>query len=110
MSCPKTGTTFLFYDALDIPKPIVECLEDYSIAKIQSGIANDVKLFKECTGINVRGVVDSGTLFLMVAPDDDGYGAKAQLNRIYPKKTCHQEYTLIPGRLIFPEYLGTLSI
>ena len=37
----------------------------------------------------------------MVAPDDDGYGAKAQLNRIYPKKTCHQKYTWwsMPGEL-----------
>ena len=68
MSCPKTGTTFSFYDSLDIPKPIVKCIEDYAIAKSQSGITNDVKLFKECARINVRGVVDSGTLFLMVDP------------------------------------------
>lgn len=34
MSCPKTGTTFLFRGALDIPKLIVKCLEEYAIAKI----------------------------------------------------------------------------
>ena len=33
MSSPKTGTTFLFYDALDIPQPIIECLEDYAMPK-----------------------------------------------------------------------------
>ena len=71
MSCPKTGTTFLFYDALDIPKEIVKCLEDYAITKIQSGIANDVELFKDCANINMRGVVDSGTLFLMIKPKSD---------------------------------------
>ena len=28
MSCPKTGTTFLFHNALDIPKLIIKCLKD----------------------------------------------------------------------------------
>ena len=50
-------------------------------------------MFKECARLNVRGVVYSETLFLMVDPQNTGYGAKAQLNKIYPKNTCHQEYT-----------------
>jgi hypothetical protein len=93
LSSPRTATVFLFHDALDIPCVVLELLGDYSIAKIQSGVCGDVELMNQ-VGIDVRGVVDSGTLLLLVnpGPADEGFGAKIQIKTIWPDKDCHVPY------------------
>ena len=83
MSSPKTGMVFIFHDCLDIPQEIRRCLADYAIAKIQSGIINDVKLFG-FIGIKVNSLVDSGTLFLRI--DLESFGAQKQLEILYPQQ------------------------
>ena len=91
MSCPQTAAVMIFHDCEDIPQEIRDILADYAIAKIQSGIGNDVKHFSKI-GIPVRGVVDSGTLFLLINPDSVGYGAEKQLLHLYPRKKSHVPY------------------
>ena len=91
MSGPKTGTILMFHDCLDIPDDIIALFKDYAIAKIQSGIANDVELFDNL-GIDVYGLVDSGCLFLLIEPESAAYGAGRQLEVLYPGRNSHVPY------------------
>ena len=93
ISSPKTGTILFFHDALDIGDVLKKVLADYTIAKIQSGIGGDVALMQD-VGIDVRGVVDSGTLFLLLKPNsvESGFGAKHQVEAIWPGETVHVPY------------------
>lgn len=92
-SSPVSGDVLLFHDTADISQPIHRLLKNYSIAKIQSGIATDIKLMS-AAGIDIRGVVDSQVLFLFVAQDrpDNKCGAAAQLEEIYPGTGCVVDY------------------
>lgn len=93
LSCPKSAVVLLFHDADNIPQSLRLILLDFTIAKIQSGIGGDVDLMKQA-GIDVRGVVDSGTLYMLVKPGpiDAGFGAGHQIDAIWPAKNCHQPY------------------
>ena len=92
-STPFSATILLFHDVTDIPDAIRGVLLDYTVAKIQSGIGGDVALMEE-HGIKVRGIVDSGTLYMLVKPAliDSGFGAKHQIEAKWPEKQCHQPY------------------
>ena len=60
---------------------------------MQSGIGGDVGLMK-AAGIDVRGVVDTGTLLLLLNPRpiDAGSGAKHQIEAVWPNRNCHVPY------------------
>ena len=93
LSTPFSATILLFHDVNDIPDAIRCVLMDYTVAKIQSGIGGDIKLMDE-HGLKVRGLVDSGTLYMLVKPAliDAGFGAKHQIEVIWPQKQYHQAY------------------
>jgi hypothetical protein len=90
MSCPKTARVVFFHCALDIPESIKMLLADYAIAKIQSGVMGDVELLHQA-GLEIRGIVDSGTLFLLLNPDraEAGFGAKRQMQVLWPGSKVH---------------------
>jgi hypothetical protein len=77
MSSPKTGRVLLFHCLLDVPKVLLSLLLDYTVAKIQSNIAADVKILSDI-GYGVRGLVDSGVLYTFIVPGtvEEGFGAK----------------------------------
>jgi hypothetical protein len=74
---PKSHTILMLHDANDTPDSIGLILADYTVAKIQSGVGGDVALMREL-GLGVQGVVDSGTLFMLVKPGTivQGFGTK----------------------------------
>ena len=80
-----------------------EILKDYSIAKLQSAIAVDVNLLRS-VGIDVRGLVDTGTIFMMIRPGDThaGYGLKHQINAIWSEKSLIHCLTTIHTQHGFP--------
>ena len=81
---PGSALVLMFRDAMDTPQSIRNVLKDYSVAKIQSAIAKDVDILMH-VGVEVRGLVDSGTVFMMVRPGtiDEGYGLKHQISAIW---------------------------
>ena len=86
----------MLHDANDTPDSIRIILADYTEAKIQSGVGGDVALMRKL-GLGVRGVVDSGALFMLVKPGtiEQGFGAKHQIKAIWPdegKLSHHQPY------------------
>ena len=93
LASPRTATVMFFHDARDIPGPLLELLSDYAIAKIQSGIGGDVELMR-AAGIDVRGCVDSGTIYLLLKPGpvESGFGAKHQVKAIWEDVDCHVPY------------------
>ena len=84
-SSPKSAMVMFVHDARDTPEAIRKVLADYTVAKLQSGIAGDVELM-EAAGIPVRGLVDTGTLFMLVKPGPVGtkFGAEAQIAQLWP--------------------------
>jgi hypothetical protein len=90
-SSPKSATVLLFHCAKDTPTSIRDLLQDFTVAKLQSAVAGDVLLLKG-VGVDVRGVVDSGCLFLMLQPmpASKKFGAGGQINYIF--KQGHQPY------------------
>jgi hypothetical protein len=76
MSSPETGRVLLFHCLQNVPKILLSLLSDYSVAKIQSNIAADVKILDDA-GYDVRGLVDSGVLYTFIVPGTvkDGFGA-----------------------------------
>jgi hypothetical protein len=93
MSSPKTGRVFLFHCLLDVPKSLLSLLSDYTIAKIQSNIAADVKILSDI-GYDVRGLVDSGVLYTFIVPGtiEEGFGAKRQNQVLWPGSTHFVPY------------------
>ena len=93
MSSPKTGRVFLFHCMLDVPNSLVSLLADYTIAKIQSNIAADVKILNDI-GYDVRGLVDSGVLYTFIVPGtiEEGFGAKRQNQVLWPGSTHFVPY------------------
>jgi hypothetical protein len=93
LSSPVTAMVLMFHDSADMPNNLRELLASYSVAKIQSGVCGDVMLMEK-VGLNVRGVIDSGTLLLLIKPGsiESGFGAKRQLKEIWPDKDCHVPY------------------
>jgi hypothetical protein len=67
MSSPKTGRVLLFHCLLDVPQILLSLLSDYTVAKIQSNIAADVKILSD-VGYDLRGLVDSGVLYTFIVP------------------------------------------
>ena len=89
-SSPLTGTVMIFHDHRDVPSALRDILQDYAIAKLQSGIGSDITLMSTF-GFDVRGLLDSGTLLLLINPRIF-FGAKHQLPEIYPDRPCHVPY------------------
>ena len=90
ISSLKSAFVLLFHDTMDLPMIPREILADYAIAKIQSGVGGDIELM-QAVGVDVRGVVDSGTLLLLLnpGPAESGFGAKRQIRTVWPDKNCH---------------------
>ena len=93
MSSPRTGRVFLFHCMFDVPKSLVSLLADYTVAKIQSNIAADVKILNDI-GYDVRGLVDSGVLYTFIVPGtiEEGFGAKRQNQVLWPGSTHFVPY------------------
>ena len=93
MSSPKTGRVLLFHCMLSVPKILVSLLADYTVAKIQSNIAADVKILGDI-GYDVRGLVDSGVLYTFIVPGtiEEGFGAKRQNQVLWPGSTHFVPY------------------
>lgn len=89
-SSPVSGSVLCFHDAKDTPASIRGILEDYRFAKIQSGIHLDVNLLAK-EGIRVRGIIDSGTLMVLVDPQNKSFGAATQIATIWGKEH-HQKW------------------
>ena len=85
-----------FHDYTCTPKIIRNILEDYTIAKLQSGIAGDIRLLHE-VGIAVSGAIESGTLFLMIDPGtvDEGFGAKHQIRAIWSEHSILDHFNYL---------------
>ena len=71
-----------------IPNSIRYLLEDYVVAKLQSRVAGDVRLLDK-VGIRVQGIVDSGTIYIMVRPGpiSSGAGTRHQINSVWSSET-----------------------
>jgi hypothetical protein len=93
MSSPKTGRVLLFHCMLSVPKILVNLLADYTVAKIQSNIAADVKILDDI-GYDVRSLVDSGVLYTFIVPGtiEEGFGAKRQIQVLWPGSTHFVPY------------------
>jgi hypothetical protein len=93
MSSPKTGCIFLFHCVCDVPQTVLKLVADYAVAKIQLNIAADVKILGDL-GYNVRGLVDSGVLYIFILPGtvEDGFGAKKQNQVLWPGSTHYVPY------------------
>jgi hypothetical protein len=93
MSSPKTGMVLLFHCVLSVPEILLKLLADYSVAKIQSNIAADVKILDDI-GFDVRGLVDSGVLYTFIVPGtiEEGFGAKKQNQVLWPGSTHFVPY------------------
>jgi hypothetical protein len=93
MSSPKTGRVLLFHCLLDVPKILLNLMSDYTVAKIQSNIAVDVKILSDI-GYDVRGLVDSGVLYTFIVPGtvEEGFGAKRQNQVLWPGSTHFVPY------------------
>jgi hypothetical protein len=83
----------LFHCINDVPKILLKLLSDYTVAKIQSNIAADVKILDD-VGYDVRGLVDSSVLYTFISPGtvEDGFGAKKQNQVLWPGSTHYVPY------------------
>lgn len=86
------GSVLVFHDCRDTPASIRRILREYRYAKLQSGVHIDVKLLEK-EGIEVRGLVDTGTLMALVNPMEEKFGAQKQVETIWGKNV-HQKWEI----------------